>query len=216
MRIMFKWMVSMLFWASFNCAADAGYRPEIFKKVEPVYIDQFDKDGKVNRAFWQVKQKTVWVVKDGMLVGSPSSREYQEHVRTEGDGIHTGANPVIILKPVPEEFVLRMRIKYEGDAKAVKIDIGHHINSFIFTKESTRMKFNKKATAESAIAFPVNTWGELTFEFKEGKLLFGVNGEKEVIEKGSISMADSLQVDIKGISQGRVLIDWIELYRGVE
>ena len=170
----------------------------------------------MSREFWQVKQKTVWVVKDGMLTGSPSSKEYQEHVRTEGDGIHTGERPVIILKPVPEDFVLRMRIKYEGDAKAVKIDLGHHINSFIFTKESTRMKCNKKATAESDIAFPVNTWGELTFEFKKGELLFGVNGKKEIIKNDAIEMTDSLQVDIKGISQGRVLIDWVELYRGIE
>ena len=165
----------------------AGYRPEVFKKVEPVYIDRFDKDGKVNREYWQVKQKTVWVVKDGMLVGTPSSKEYQEHVRTEGDGIHTGERPTIILKPIPEDFVLRMRIKYEGDAKAVKIDIGHHVNSFIFGKDATRMKFNKKATVESDIAFPVNTWGELTFEFKKGKLLFGVNGKTEIIKNDAIS-----------------------------
>ncbi len=197
-----------------NLKKITAYTPTLFKKVESVYRSEFDKPGKLGKGFIKAIQKSIWFTKNGLLNGNPSSKERQEWVMTEGDKHHTGAAPSILLKPIPDNLVLRMRIKYTGKAKAVKIDIGHHIHSIIFQKTGTLIKVRGKNIHKSKIIFPINTWGELTFEFTKGKLLMEVNGIKELIENEALLKAEKWQVDIRGIKDGKTFIDWLECYKG--
>jgi len=120
--------------------AHAGdYKPRLFKSMELVYEDQFDKDGPFNPKQWVVRQETRWEVKDGILVGSSSTKEYQQKMIAKGDS-HTGIIPVIFLKPVPAEFVVQMRVRYDGQYTGTKIpllDLGHHHNSLYFGKDAS-------------------------------------------------------------------------------
>ena len=47
-------------------AAELPYQPELFKSLKAVYEDNFD-GGALNSEFWEVRQNTTWVVKDGVL-----------------------------------------------------------------------------------------------------------------------------------------------------
>ncbi len=58
-------------------AAAADYKPELFKTTKLVYSDNFD-SGAINAEFWEVRQNTTWAIKDGILHGSPSSKEFQD------------------------------------------------------------------------------------------------------------------------------------------
>src|SRR5690349_10363267 len=64
---------------AFQPAARAAEPPavssELFKSTKLVYEDGFDQAGKLNTEFWEVRQNTTWEVKDGVLNGSPSSKE---------------------------------------------------------------------------------------------------------------------------------------------
>ncbi|MDP1588990.1 MAG: hypothetical protein Q8M07_14665, partial [Prosthecobacter sp.] len=44
-------------------AGSPDYQPELFKSTQLVYADSFD--GELNSDFWEVRQNTTWVIKDG-------------------------------------------------------------------------------------------------------------------------------------------------------
>jgi hypothetical protein len=94
-----------------------------------VYEDKFD-GGTINADFWEVRQNTTWAIRDGVLHGDQSTKEFQAKKVAEGDKAHAGFKPVIWLKKVPENFVCAMRVRY--DAKAFQkgfplLDLGHHL-----------------------------------------------------------------------------------------
>jgi hypothetical protein len=90
----------------------ADYHPELFQSLKLVYSDTFD--GSLNTEFWEVRQNTAWEIKDGILTGSPSSKEFQDQKKASNDPSHAGLKPVIWLKKVPENFVCSMRMRYDA------------------------------------------------------------------------------------------------------
>jgi hypothetical protein len=107
-------------------AQGADYQPELFKSTKLVYSDTFD--GSLNTEFWEVRQSSTWAIKEGVLTGSQSSKEFQEKMVAKGDKGHAGFKPVIWLKKVPENFVCTLRVRYDGEGYAKGfplIDIGH-------------------------------------------------------------------------------------------
>lgn len=199
--------------------AHAGdYKPRLFKSMELVYEDQFDKDGPFNPKQWVVRQETRWEVKDGILVGSSSTKEYQQKMIAKGDS-HTGIIPVIFLKPVPAEFVVQMRVRYDGQYTGTKIpllDLGHHHNSLYFGKDKTKLFLHKRNTVYlDDLLLPGNKWVDLTVELKKGTIFLQIDKRKETIKHGAIDMKESLQIDFKGMENGNIKIDWIKLYKGI-
>src|SRR3954465_13205492 len=121
-------------------ASNAVYKSELFKSTKLIYADTFD--GALNADFWEVRQNTGWAIKDGVLTGSPSSREFQEKKKTSADPSHAGLKPVIWLKNVPENFVCTLRLRYS--AKAYQkgfplLDLGHHIHTIVFSEKKTTL-----------------------------------------------------------------------------
>jgi hypothetical protein len=57
-------------------AADAGYQPELFKSTKLVYADTFD--GTLNTDVWEVRQNSTWKIENGVLTGSPATKENQD------------------------------------------------------------------------------------------------------------------------------------------
>src|SRR5258707_1117558 len=127
-----------------QAAEGPDYKPELFKSLKPVYEDDFK--GPLNKNFWEVRQNTTWAIKDGVLTGSPSAKEFQEKKKASDDPSHAGLKPVIWLKQVPENFVCTMRVRY--DAKAYQrgfplLDLGHHIHTLTFSEKATTLTIKK-------------------------------------------------------------------------
>ena len=119
-------------------AEEVAYQPQIFQSLKLVYEDQFD-GGTINADFWEVRQNTTWVIRDGVMHGDQSTKEFQAKKVAEGDKAHAGFKPVIWLKKVPENFVCAMRVRY--DAKAFQkgfplLDHGHHIQTINFAENA--------------------------------------------------------------------------------
>jgi len=140
-----------LFIPSLLQAESPEYQSELFKKTKLIYEDKFD--GPINKDFWEIRQSSTWVIKDGVLSGSSSSKEFQEKMIAKGDKAHAGFKPVIWLKQVPENFVCTMRLKYSAEKYHPRfplLDLGHHIHTLVFGEKLTTLKIKKDRLKYSA------------------------------------------------------------------
>lgn len=199
-------------------ANGADYQPELFKSRKLVYADAFD-SGKLNTDFWEVRQSSTWAVKDGVLTGAPSSKEFQEKKKASADPSHAGLKPVIWLKQVPENFVCTMRVRY--DAKAYQkgfplLDLGHHIHTVSFSEKATTLtiKKNVETLPIDAPLFALNQWHDVAIELKKGTLLLTIDGKKHRFDSANIDMTGQHQIDFKAIDGGTCQIDDVKLWEG--
>lgn len=201
-------------------AATPDYKPELFKTARPVYSDSFD-SGTINTEFWEVRQNTTWVIKDGVLSGSESSKEFQAKKKASDDPSHAGLKPVIWLKKVPERFVCTMRVRYNGkdyQKGFPLLDLGHHIHTISFGAKATTLTIKKKVETLSTEQplFTINQWHDVAIELKKGVILLTIDGKRHTFESKNIDMTGQAQIDFKAIDFGTCQIDDIKLWEGVE
>jgi hypothetical protein len=206
-----------------NSTLPAGgpiYRSELFKTTRLVYEDTFDGSTTLNTKFWEVRQNTTWAIKDGVLTGSPSSKEFQEKKKASADPSHAGLKPVIWLKQVPENFVCTLRVRY--DAKAYQkgfplLDIGHHIHTLTFSEKATTLsiKKNVETLPASQPLFALNQWHDVAIELRKGTLLLTVDGKQHRFESTNIDGTGQHQIDFKAVDFGTCQIDHIKLWEGL-
>lgn len=200
-------------------AEDSGHKPELFQSTKLVYADTFD-SGAINKDFREVRQSSTWVIKDGVLAGSQSSREFQEKMIAKGDKAHAGFKPVIWLKKVPENFVCTMRVRYDGEAYKKGfplLDIGHHIHTITFSEKATTLTIKKNVETlpvESPL-FALNAWHDVAIELKKGTLLLTIDGKKHRFESKNIDMTGQAQIDFKALDFGTCQIDDVKLWEGL-
>ncbi|MCB1278903.1 hypothetical protein [Prosthecobacter sp.] len=199
-------------------AEGPDYQPELFQSTKLVYADSFD-GGMINTEFWEVRQNTTWAIKDGVLSGSESSKEFQEKKKASDDPSHAGLKPVIWLKKVPEKFVCTMRVRY--DAKTYQkgfplLDLGHHIHTLSFGEKATTLTIKKnveKIEIEKPL-FALNQWHDVVIELKKGTILLKIDGVKHVFESKNIDMSGQAQIDFKAVDFGTCQIDDVKIWEG--
>lgn len=199
-------------------AVNPTYQPQLFQKLRVVYEDSFD-SGKLHPDFWEVRQNTTWAVKDGVLHGSPSSAEFQQQKVAQGDKAHAGFKPVIWLKQVPEQFVCRLRMRYDAKTYAKGfplLDVGHHIHTLTFAEKTTTLTIKKdlQRLPIEAPRFTLNEWHDVVLELKKGLLLLQIDGVKHRFESANIDMSSHAQIDFKAVDFGTCQIDHIQLWEG--
>lgn len=196
------------------------YKPELFSSAKLLYQDDFS-GGSIDTDHWQTRQGSTWVVKDGVLFGGPSPKEFQEKKVAAGDKAHAGFKPVMWLEKVPENLVVQFRLQYQGEdyhPKFPLIDVGHHVNTIIFGKDKTTLvlKKNKKTIEIPEQFLPLNEWVDVTLELKKGSLLLKVGDKKHLFEDPLIDMVDQQQIDFKNVDFGHTMIDDVKVSEGVE
>ncbi|MEY2598463.1 MAG: hypothetical protein RLZZ142_722 [Verrucomicrobiota bacterium] len=215
--------VAVLGWALAAALAGrealAEYQSELFERLKPVYADAFDQPA-INTEFWEVRQSTTWAVRDGVLAGGPSSKEFQEKKKASGDPTHAGLKPVIWLKQVPEHFVCTFRIRYSGSGyeKGIPtLDIGHHIHTLRFGEKATTLGIRKNTETLSVEKplFTINAWHDVAIELKKGKLVLVIDGIRHGFESANIDMTGQHQIDFKGLDGGGCEIDDVRLWEGL-
>lgn len=204
--------------AGLQAADGTAYKSELFKSTKLVYEDTFD--GTLNPDFWEIRQSSTWVIKDGVLAGSSSSKEFQEKMIAKGDKGHAGLKPVIWLKQVPENFVCTLRMRYNAEAYQAKfplLDLGHHIHTLVFSEKATTLtiKKNVETLPVEQPLFALNQWHDVVIELKKGTILLKIDGKKHSFQSANIDMAGQHQIDFKGIDFGTCQIDSIKLWEGL-
>ncbi|MCB1065656.1 MAG: hypothetical protein KDN20_22400 [Verrucomicrobiae bacterium] len=195
------------------------YKPELFEKTRLVYEDSFD-GGTLNSDFWEVRQNTTWAIKNGVLDGSESSKEFQAKKKASDDPSHAGLKPVIWLKQVPENFVCTMRVKYGAEAYQKGfplLDLGHHIHTLSFSEKATTLKIKKDVATipVEAPLFSLNEWHDVAIELKKGTLLLKIDGKKHLFQSPEIDMTGQAQIDFKAVDFGTCQIDDVKLWEGL-
>lgn len=204
--------------ASHLHSGEAPYQPELFKSLKLVYEDNFD-SGTINTEFWEVRQNTTWAVKDGILCGSESSKQFQEKKKASDDPSHAGLKPVIWLKRVPENFVCTMRVRYDGKAYQKGfplLDLGHHIHTISFGETATTLtiKKNVETLPTEAPLFAINQWHDVVIELRKGSIVLCIDGRKHRFDSANIDMTGQAQIDFKAIDGGTCQIDSVKLWEG--
>ena len=200
------------------------FKPELFRSAELIYQESFDKDGPLKNDHWVIRQSTRWNIENGVLSGKVADESFQKKMQAKNDG-HDGTRPVVFLTPIPDSFVLQMRVRYDetnakGRDRGSLLDLGHHATSFIFREDETKLTLQKKhKIMMQGNLFPLNQWNEVTIEFKTGVVSIQVNEQKKVIKHPLVHLRKDRevnQIDFKGQDFGTVRIDWIKLYNGIE
>lgn len=196
-------------------AVDAAFESHLFKQGTLVYTDDFD--GKLDRKRWQTRTKS-WEVKDGILVGKPDYTNAQEAMKALNRDHHLGLSPVIRLDNLPKKFVLHLRLKFEGTAFATgrpKFDIGHHINTVVFTKKGYTLKLHGGQLFYcKAPNVRLNEWIDLVLEFEKGRMWISVNGKGQMIRDDQVSLMGRSELTFKtfAASPNRIMFDSIKLW----
>jgi hypothetical protein len=216
MKFRLLW-IALASFASNLCAQE--YKPEFFQSLKLVYEDDFSK-GALDTNFWQIRQGSTWVVKDGVLVGGPSPKEFQDKKVAEGDRAHAGFKPVMWLEKIPENLVVRFKVRFDAkkhDAKFPLIDVGHHVNTLVFSEKETTLvlKKNQKTIKVAQPLLAVNEWADVVIELKKGNLLLKIGETKTVFSDPLIDMVDQQQIDFKGCDYGGIRIDDVKVYEGI-
>ena len=195
------------------------YKPQLFQSTKLLYADSFD--GPLNTAFWEVRQSTTWAIKDGVLTGSPSSKEFQEKKKASANPSHAGLKPVLWLKQVPENFVCTMRLRYSAKAyqKGLPLlDLGHHTHTIVFDEKKTTLTIKKNVETLARLdepLFALNQWHDVAIELKKGTIVLTVDGKKHVFQSANIDMAGQHQIDFKAVDGGSCEIDDVRLWEGM-
>lgn len=192
---------------------------ELFEKTKLIYADDFS-SGKIDENFWEIRQSSTWEIKDGILTGSESSKAFQKKKIAEGDKAHAGFKPVIWLKQVPEDFVCKMRMRYNAEdyhPRFPLLDVGHHIHTLVFGKTQTKLLIQKDVEIQKVEEqfLPLNQWVDVTIELKKGTLLLKIDDKQHVFESANIDMAGHAQIDFKGVDFGSCEIDHIKVWEGL-
>ncbi len=193
-----------------------AFESHLFKKGTLIYSDDFSM--KLDRERWQTRTKS-WEVKNGVLVGKPDYANAQEAIETLKRDHHLGLSPVIRLDKLPEKFVLHMRVKFDGTAFATgrpKFDIGHHINTVVFTEEGYVLKLHggqEFSRQDSSVR--LNEWIDVVLEFEEGRLWISVNGKGQVVRHEQVSMMGRSELTFKtfAAAPNRIMFDSVRLWR---
>ena len=201
-------------------AADSDYQPELFARTRLVYADTFDRATTINTNFWEIRQHSTWQIRDGVLTGSQSSKEFQQKMIAKGDKAHAGFKPVIWLRQVPENFVCTMRLRYSAKdyhPRFPLLDLGHHIHTLTFAADKTtlRIRKNVETTTINQPRLPLNEWCDIVIELKKGTLLLKINGRKHVFKSSNIDGTGHAQIDFKGVDFGTCEIDQIKVWEGL-
>ena len=199
-------------------AESLAYQSELFKTTKLVYADTFD-GAELNAEFWEVRQNTTWAIKDGVLSGEQSSKEFQAKKKASDDPSHAGLKPVIWLKKVPENFVLTMRVRYGAEAYQKGfplLDLGHHVHTIAFSEKATTLtiKKNVEVLPVETPLFTLNAWHDVAIELKKGVILLTIDGKKHRFDSTNIDMAGQAQIDFKAVDFGTCQIDDVKLWAG--
>ncbi len=126
----------------------------------------------------------------------------------------------MFLKQVPENFVCKMRVRYDAPAYQrgfPLIDIGHHIHTLTFSESATTLTIKKDVEKKSLEQprFSLNQWHDVVIELKKGQLLLVIDRVKHLFESPHIDMTGHAQLDFKGVDLGTCQIDSVQLWEGL-
>lgn len=180
--------------ASLHAADVSQLKPLLNKPGKVIISDDFQKPHKLNPKVFQQRQKTQWIIEDGLLKGIPATKEFQQSRKD-----HNGIIPRLMLLGLPPEYIIEFSFKLEaGETKKKQqafFEFGHHRARVLY--DATGLKLvteHETITLDSKPDFKVKPgqWyhvlaeikgDELSVQFQDGPTLkakhASIAGEKD-------------------------------------
>ena len=202
--------------------ADANQLTPILAKPGEVHLQMdFEKDFVVVKGheFFKVGQGTTWEAKDGVLVGTESSAEYQAKKKAQGNG-HLGTAPRLQFPDSPKDVILKYSFKIvggKGTGLLPMIEAGHHLRRIYFGAEGSRILVDHEKTtiAESDFVLQTDQWYHVMIEikgdeflvrFQDGPTLYGS-------DPGVGAEFENHNIGITATNKGTIYIDNMTIWR---
>lgn len=212
----------LLFLGALFAAASAVAATEI-NQLEPILAKagkvhlamDFEEDFIVKKGdpFFRLGQGTTWVAKNGMLVGTQSSPEYQAKKKAQGNG-HLGTAPRLQFPGSPRNCILKYSFKIVGGQTTKllpMIEAGHHLRRIYFGDEGSQILVDheKKTIAESDFVLERDRWHHVMVEIKGNEFLVRFQDGPTIhgIDPGVGAEFANYDIGITATNKGTIYID---------
>ncbi|MGB7328964.1 MAG: hypothetical protein WBD31_29055 [Rubripirellula sp.] len=173
----FAIMISLAMFQDATAADPNLLQPILAKPGKAVLDMDFETDFVVDKTHkvFVCGQGTTWKAKQGVLVGTESSPEYQAKKKAQGNG-HLGTAPRLQIRDSPRDVILKYSFKIVG-GKGTKllpmIEAGHHLRRIYFGSDGSQILVDheKKTIAESDFVLQQDQWYHVMIEIKEDEFL---------------------------------------------
>lgn len=157
---------------------DTNKLAPILAEVGEVFLENdFNEDFVVKKGhpIFKLGQGTTWESKEGMLVGTQSTPEYQAKKKEQGNG-HLGTAPRLQFGGSPKDVIIKYSFKISGGefTKLLPIiEAGHHLRRIYFGPEGTKILVDHEKTtiAESEFVLELDKWYHVMVEIKDDEFL---------------------------------------------
>ena len=116
--------------APFTVAEDL--KPLMVVPAKIAVENDFSTSGALPKKTWSQRQHTRWEIKDGVLLGKPSTAEFQATAKD-----HKGLEPRISVPATPAEFAASFSVTFRGgDETSICpfVEFGHHVCRLKFSE----------------------------------------------------------------------------------
>lgn len=163
--------ISLLF--AFSCPlAAADLQPLMAVPDQVILQADFSVPGPLNKDHWRPLQGTQWKIADGVLLGQPSTPEFQA---SKPD--HKGLEPRINCPAAPRECIARLSVRFsEGSETAIVpfVEFGHHVARIQFTRDGVLLLADHdslKVAESTSLKYQPGRWYHLLAEVKGDEFL---------------------------------------------
>jgi len=194
----------------------------ILAETADVFLENdFNEDFVVKKGhpIFRLGQGTTWESKDGLLVGTQSSPEYQAKKKEQGNG-HLGTAPRLQFDGSPKDVIIKYSFKISG-GKFTKllpiIEAGHHLRRVYFGEEGTQILVDHetKAIAESDFALELDKWYHVMVEIKGDEFLVRFQNGPTIYgeDKGVGAEFANYNIGITATNLGTIVIDNMTIWK---
>lgn len=160
--------------ASNLSAANHSLKPLLAQPDVIAFESAFSKPAPLEKGVWQQRQHTQWEIKNGVLLGIPSTGEYQ---KSRND--HQGFEPRISVPVTPAECIAQFSVRFSDGVEtptAPFVEFGHHV---------ARVKFSETGVFLIADGESVKVAEASNFKYIPGKwyhILAELKGDEFVMQ----------------------------------
>ncbi len=208
-----------------SSGADANALVPILATPGAVHLEMDFDSGfviKKGHEFFTLGQGTTWQAKEGMLVGTESSPEYQAKKRAQGNG-HLGTAPRLQFPNSPKDIIVKYSFKISG-GKGTKllpmIEAGHHLRRIYFGPEGSQLLVDHEKTtiAENDFVLQTDTWYHIMLEIKGDEFLVRIQDGPTLYgcHPGVGAEFSNYNVGITATDKGTIYIDNMTIWHAGE
>ncbi len=208
---------SLLSLGSAQSGAPPELKPLMAMADKVVLQDDFSKDGPVKKGQWGARQGTRWEVKAGVLLGQPSTPEYQASHKD-----HKGFEPRVSAPVTPAQFIAKFSVCFKGGTETVIVpfvEFGHHVCRLRLSKDGAELVADHESTrvAEAkSLRYEPGKWYHFLAELKGDEVVIQIAGGPTLYAKhpcfSQPVASGGNGLGIAGPKDGQVEIDNVTLW----